>query len=130
MIQSTARRVLADLRQDISLRGYDASEKRHLAHLFNSLCMRYSDSNIDSGKHTSVKKHSAVSELEAQWHKERIAADGGASGIAAILRELEAFIPDLPTEIKSNIIVVPASQEIAADQLLATLRRRGVAINV
>lgn len=99
MLLSQARTVLSELRSDIRRRGYDQSEKRHLAVLFNDL--KYLYSNTRDEKKFDPKKFEQVAALEKKWQEDRRNALGGADSIHAILAQLEQYLPDLPPEVKS-----------------------------
>jgi hypothetical protein len=135
MLQAQARTAIADLRADIARRGYDQSEKRHLAVLFGDLKHVYSSPALyrvvtDEMAATAADKLKQVSELQLKWQEDRRNAAGGADTIPQILAQLERFIPDLPAERKSNVITIPSKDEVDADRLLAVLKQRGLVVNV
>ena len=127
MLLAQARIVLSDLRADIARRGYDAAEKRHFFTLIGDL--KYLYSNTHDGQRFDLEKFKQVAALEKQIQEDRRNPTGGADTIHSILAKLERFVPDLPTEMKSNVTVIPAVQEIEADRILAELKRRGVTVS-
>ena len=128
MLVSQARIVLSDLRADIARRGYDAAEKRFLAVLFSDL--KYAYSNTRDEKTFNPEKYKQVVALEKQWQEDRRNATGGADSIHEILAQIAPFIPDLPTEVKSNIITIPSQDERDADRILGVLKKRGVGVSL
>jgi hypothetical protein len=128
MLFQQASTYIRDFEDAIRRTSYDVADKRHIATIFADLRYLYADTHRD--KTFNLEKHKQVSELQVRWQKSRMNPEThcGADDIGQILDLLKAYIPDLPTEYKSTVITIPAQQDVEADRLLATLKRRGVTL--
>jgi hypothetical protein len=94
LTQSEALRVLRELEQEISRKGYDQAEKRHLAWVFNVLKLRLGDGAL----YGTTRLLKEVQALQKKWQDDRVNAHGGADTIGEILEALRAkYIPELAT---------------------------------
>ena len=118
--KAQATRMLDEFEQEIARIGYETSDKRALTNIFGYLRVRLSDCSI----YPNTSKLRALDALELRWHQDRngklvdhgglLAYDPagtqkGAATIHGIIKELRAFVAELPVKLDTPApIVLPA----------------------